>query len=142
MATDFHPSPEQSTTSLVGGIIDDVQDLVKQQIELTRQELKEEMRKASDAVECYVAGGGILFLGLFFVGLALVHLLHWMSSPAGADVGRIPLWGCCALVGGAVSLMGAVIAWTGRTKLASIHPLHNRATEALKDNVNWVTAKK
>jgi len=142
MATELQNPTDQSTTALVGGIIDDMQDLVKQQVQLTRKEITEEVHKASAAVQLYALGGAVLFLGLFIGGLALVHLVHWASAPLGSDPAQIPLWACHGIVGGPLMLIGAILAWMGRDKLASIHPLHNVATEALKDNVKWVTNSK
>jgi predicted ribosome-associated RNA-binding protein Tma20 len=142
MATELQNPTDQSTTSLVAGIIDDMQDLVKQQVQLTRKEITEEVHKASEAAQLYALGGAVLFFGLFIGGLALVHLIHWASAPAASDPARIPLWACHAIVGGPLILIGGILAWMGRNKLASIHPLHNVATEALKDNVKWVTNSK
>ena len=100
MATEFENPTDQSTTSLVGGILDDMQNLVKQQVQLTRKEITAEVQKASEAAQFYALGGAILFLGLFFVGLTLVYLVYWLSASAGSDPGRIPLWACHAIVGG------------------------------------------
>lgn len=142
MATELQTPTDQSTVSLVGGIIDDLQDLVKQQIQLTRKEITEEVHKAAQAAQFYALGGAVLFLGLVIGGLTLVHLLHWVSAPAGSDPARIPLWACHALVGGPLILIGSVLTWLGRQKLESINPLHNPATEALKENVKWATNSK
>jgi len=139
MATELQNPNEQSATSLVGGIIDDMQDLVKQQVQLTRKEINEELHKASEAAQFFALGGAILFLGLVIVALTLLYLLHWGSSPPETDPAKIPLWACHALVGGPLSLLGAFLAWMGREKLRSISPLHNQATEALKENVKWAT---
>ena len=142
MATDLQNPTDQSATSLVGGIIDDMQDLVKQQIQLTRKEINEELHKASEAAQLYLIGGAVLFFGFFFVGFALVHLIHWASSPAATDAGRIPLWACHAILGIPLTVIGGGLAWLGRQKVKSINPLHNPATEALKENVRWATNAK
>ena len=142
MATELQNPPEASTTSLVGGILDDVQDLVKQQIQLARKEVNEEIHKASEAAQLYAMGGAVLFLGAIIVGLSLAYLLHWASSPADADPGRIPLWACHAIVGVPLALIGGILTWLGREKVKSINPLHNPAAEALKENVKWATNTK
>jgi len=142
MAIELQNPTEQSATSLVGGIIDDVQDLVKQQVQLTKKEINEELHKASEAAQLYAVGGAVLALGIIFIGLTLVNLIHWASAPAGSDPGRIPLWACHVLVGGPLTLIGGALTWMGREKLSSINPLHNPATEALKENVKWATNSK
>jgi len=142
MATELENPTDQSATSLVGGIIDDMQQLVKQQVQLTRKEITEEVHKASEAVQLYALGGAVLFLGFFVGALGLVHLVHWASAPVGMDAAKIPLWACYGIVAGPLVLLGAVLTWLGREKVNSIHPLQNAATEALEDNVKWVTNTK
>lgn len=142
MATDFQDPVEQSATSLVGGILDDIQELVKQQVQLTRKEVTEEVHKAADAVVFFALGAATLFFGALILGLALVHLLHWAASPAGSDPARLPLWACYALVGVPLALAGGGFTWLGRNRLTSINPLRNSATDALKENVKWATNAK
>jgi len=72
----------------------------------------------------------------------LVHLIHWISAPAGLDPAKIPLWACHAILGVPLAVIGGVLAWLGRQKVKSINPLHNPATEALKENVRWATNSK
>jgi hypothetical protein len=139
MATDIQDPTEPSTTALVGGIIDDMQDLLKQQIQLTRMEISKEIQTGAEAVLFFATGGAVLFFGAFFVGLSLVHLLHWASAPAGSDPAAIPLWLCHAILGGPLLLIGGVLAWLGRQRLRTVSPLHNPAAEALKENVKWAT---
>ena len=49
MATQFENPTDQSTTALVSGILDYMQELVKQQVQLTRKEVTEEVHKAAEA---------------------------------------------------------------------------------------------
>lgn len=143
MATDLqNPPTEQSATSLVSGIIDDLQDLVKQQVQLTRKEVTQEVHNAGSAIVFFATGAAVLFFGAFFVGFMLVHLLHWVSSPSGSDPATIPLWACHAIIGVPLAIVGLVLTGKGYAKLQSINPLHNPATEALKDNVKWATNSK
>jgi len=111
-------------------------------VELTKKEMTAEMHKAIDAAILYAIGGAVLFIGALILCHSLAHLAHWAGSPTATDPGRIPLWGCFALVGVPLTVTGGVLAWMGKAKVQSIHPLHNPATEALKENVQWATNKK
>lgn len=142
MAMELQNPTDQSATSLVGGILDDVQDLVKQQVQLTRNEITKEVHSAADAVVFFASGAAVLFLGALVLSLALAHLVHWIASPTGTDPASIPLWACHALVGLPALILGGVLTWLGREKLRTINPLHNVATEALKENVEWATSSK
>jgi len=122
-------------TALMGGIIEDVQHLVKQQIAITRQEIVEDVSKAKDATKLYVAGVGVSLVGTVSLCFAIVHLLHWVTSPAGTDVAAFPLWACHATVGAGMALIGAILVWSGEIKWNTINPLHNPAADELKRNV-------
>jgi len=139
MSTDLQNSTDQSTTALLSGIIDDMQDLVKQQVQLTRNEITQEVHSAAAAAVFFASGAAVLFFGALILGFMLVHLLHWMTSPAGADPASLPLWACHALVGAPLAILGGVLTWLGLGRLKSINPLHNPAVDALKDNVKWAT---
>jgi hypothetical protein len=137
MAIEMQNSTDQSTTSLLSGILDDVQKLVKQQMQITRKEVTEEIQNVAQAAVFFAAGAAVLFFGTLILGFGLVHLLHWATAPAGSDPASLPLWACHAIVGGPLGLLGLVLTWLGYRKVTSINPLHNPAADALKDNVNW-----
>jgi cytochrome c-type biogenesis protein CcmH/NrfF len=143
MATEVqhHPS-DQSLTSLVGGIVSDMQDLVKQQLQLTRKEVEDDLRKTAEAASLWVAGLVVLFLGGIALCLMLAHLLHWLTGPPGLDLATIPLWGCFAIVGVFLVIVGVCLVAAGKRTMASVHPLDNQATQALKENVQWLTTPK
>jgi len=137
MASDLHPPTEQSTTSLVSGIIEDFEHLVKQQLELTRTEIINELHKARDAVLSLAIGAGVIFLAAVAMFFGAIHLLHWATGPAGMDPAWLPLWACYGIVGFVLVATGGVLLSMAVMKLKSIKPLQNPATEALKENVKW-----
>jgi len=144
MATEVQTHPEQSMSSLVTGIVSDVQDLVKQQLLLMRREIEEDLRKSKEAASIIVLGAGVLLLGAIPLCLMLVHLLHWASFPPGTDPdpARFPLWAAHGVVGAVLFILGGVLVFVGRQKLASVNPMQNPATEALQENVQWLTTPK
>ena len=132
MTTDVHTSPEPKLTSLVTGIINDVQDLLKQQLTLFREEVKNDVRKTKEAVLSLSVGIGILAVGGLFLCLTLVHLIHW----AAPDV--LPLWLCYGIVAGLFLLGGGALLYAGKRKLSSFNPLPDQSVGALKENVQWL----
>ena len=68
---------EPSLSSLVGGIINDFQSLMKQEVALARRELADELRKAKQAAISLGIGVGILAIGGLLLIFMLVHLLSW-----------------------------------------------------------------
>jgi len=142
MATGYQNPTDQSATSLVTGIIDDLQALVKQQFLLARQEIKQDFRRATDGMLFMALSAGILFLGAIVFCFAVVYLLHWAGSPSDADPSRFPLWACHGVVGLVLLITGGIFAGVGLAKFKSIDPVNNPATEALKENIDWATNKK
>jgi hypothetical protein len=147
MATEVQNHPEQqSLTSLVTGIVNDFQDLVKQQLQLTRREIEADLRKTREAASLWALGLGVLFLGAIVLCLMLVHLIHWLAIPAAvagaADPAYLPLWVCYLIVGAVFAGSGVGLVLAGKKKLDSVHPLDNPATQALKENVQWLNTPK
>jgi len=142
MATTYENPTEPSTTSLVTGIIDDVQALLKQQFELARREVKQDVRKAAEGVLFIAMSAGVFFVGGILFCFALVYLLHWATSPAGTDPARVPLWACYGAVGLLLIIAGAALGWLSRATFKSIDPVNNPATEAMKENIDWATKPK
>ena len=137
MSIELQSPQENTATGLVNGIIEDVQHLMKQQMELTRREIVADVRKAKEATVFYGLGGGLFFLGGVALCFALAHLIHWATSPPGSDPARFPLWACHAVVGSLLALTGGVFVWAGELKWKSIDPLQSTASEELKQNVDW-----
>jgi hypothetical protein len=121
-----------SITSLLGGIVDDVRTLVRQEIALARRELRQEWDKAKAAFGSIAVGAAMLaFSGLLGVFM-LVHFLHWVTGEA------LPLWGCYGIIGGSVALIGASLLFFGAHKAADIHVVPPRTAETMKENVQWI----
>jgi hypothetical protein len=132
MANDIRTGTEPSLTSLVTGIINDLQELLKQQLSLFRQEVKDDVRKTKEAAISLSAGIGILALGGIFIGLMLVYLLNWAFPEA------LPVWLCYGIIGGLMLLGGGALLYAGKRRLASFNPLPDQSVEALRENVQWI----
>ncbi len=127
--------PERSVTTLVSGIIADAQHLIQQQFAMFRQEIREDLRKSKEAALVLAAGVGIAVVGSVVLVLTLPLLLH-------SAVPDLPLWACCALVGGLLAAFGGTLVYVGVRKLDSFHPLSDQSVEAMKENLSWTTKPK
>lgn len=125
---------EPGVTKLVGGIIEDIQELFKSQLDLFRAEIQDDMRRTKEAGTLVIAGVLVLLLGSIFLGLMVVYLLSWQFP-------ELPLWGSFGIVGGSAAILGTILYLWGREKFASFNPLPDKSVEALKENLQWTNSK-
>jgi len=118
---------------LVSGIIDDLQDLIKQNLALFKVEVREDFKKTKEAVSAMGVGAGLAAVGGLHLTLMLVFLLEWLFRP------HLPLWVCFGIVGGLGAGIGLALVLRGKRKLDSFNPLPDHTAEALKENVQWIT---
>jgi len=146
MATEVQNHSDASVATLVSGIVTDVQDLIKQQLQLTRKEIEADFRKTREAASLLVVGLGVLFFGGFALCLMLAHLIHHLTLPAGHvssfDPAAIPLWGCYGIVAAVLLVVGGGLAFAGKKKFDSFNPLPDESAQVLKENVEWIANKR
>jgi len=140
MATEVqNPSESPTLTSLVSGIVHDFQDLVKQQLRLTRKEIGADFRMTREAASIAVWGCIISLAGVVGLCLTLAHLIHWLSLPPGVELAHIPLWVCFAIAAVVFLIVGGVVLRAGKKTMDAMGtPLHE-TVQALKEDVEWKT---
>lgn len=132
MATQVQSETDVSLTSLVSGIVNDAQELMKQQMALFQAEVKEDMRKTSEAAVSLAAGAVVALVGAIVLCFALVYLLNWAFP-------ETPLWVWYAVVGGVVTGTGLGLVLVAWVKFRSFNPLPDKTAQALKENLEWKT---
>lgn len=135
MATDLQSPPQQpSVTALVGGIITDVQDLIKQQVELIGKEIKEDITKSIWAAVSLAAGGGIAAMGGFLLCITLALALDYY-------IPELHWWGGFGIVGGVLALVGVGLLYAAIKKFETITAMPE-SVQAIKETVSWQTNPK
>jgi len=69
----YEREPDTSMSQLISGIVGDAQDLVRKEIALARQEVREELGAAKDAGIKLSIAGAVLAVGGLLVVLALAQ---------------------------------------------------------------------
>jgi len=145
MADQVQTSPGTSTTPtvapLVAGIIDDLQELIKQNLKLFQVELREDLKKTRDASAALGVGIGLAAVGGLHLTVMLATLLWWAFSDPAARAGGLPLWACFGIVGAVLAGVGLALYLRGKKKLESFNPLPDEAAKAAAENVQWITNK-
>jgi len=122
-----------SAASLVGGIVGDVQDLVRKEIALARQETLEEIGKFKTAGIALAVAGAVLAAGGLLLVLSLAQGL--------ADLVNWPNWAAYVLVGGILAITGFILLSLAQRRLKQIHPIPEKTVETVKENVEWLKQK-
>jgi hypothetical protein len=135
MANDLQspPETEQNLSVLVTGILNDAQELFRQQVTLVRHEVRADFRKTKEAAVPLAIGLWLVLLGSILLSVTVALLLQ----AAGLD-----LWACFAIVGGVVALVGGVLFYVGKKKFDSFNPLPDESAKALQENLEWITKPK
>lgn len=123
-------SNEPSAASLVGGILADLQTLVREEIALARQETMEELGKIKTAGIALATAGAVLAVGGLLLVLALAGGL--------ADLLNWPAWAGYAIVGVLLAVVGGILIATAQKRIKSIHPIPEKTVETVKENVEWL----
>jgi hypothetical protein len=126
-----------TVSTLVGGIISDAQQLIRQEFLLARKEVQQEVEMAKTAALSLVVGAGITAVAGVLLSFTLVYLLHWLTNPADPS-NRFPLWACYGIIGGLFAVVGAGLLYLARQKASEIHVVPPRTAETLKENVEWI----
>lgn len=121
---------DPSMTALVTGIINDSQELMKQQLALFKSELRRDLARAQEAGTALAIGIATMALGGVVLAFMLAHLLNWALET--------PTWAGFGLVGGALAVLGLVLFLLGRNQLAALNPLPDETVRAVKENMQWL----
>jgi hypothetical protein len=132
MATDVMPNAEPTMTRLVGGIIDDTQRLLKQQADLLKADLRQEIKDAKEVGLSMAVAGALLSVGGLLLSFMLVHFLSWA-------IPDLPHWGSFGIVGGLFAAAGGIVFYLGREKLNKLAVPGEQVVEGLKENLQWKT---
>ncbi|MFA6243713.1 MAG: phage holin family protein [Candidatus Hydrogenedentales bacterium] len=129
MSNDPKTPPESSVMELIGGIITDVHLLIRQQLALSRHEIKSELGHAQSAGYLMAIGLTIVAMGSVLLCGMLVHLLALMAP-------QLPLWGCYGIVGAPIAVLGAILCMVGIQRFGNFNTATVGLTHDLKEKLD------
>lgn len=124
------PERDQSMVKLVGGIIEDTEQLVKQQVDLFKVDIKHDARQMALASIPMVAGAITCLVGAIVLAFALGHglIAIWPN---------LPVWGAYLIVGLLTIAGGALAIWLGKQQFTE--PIREALEPAAKEVPQWTT---
>lgn len=119
---------EPSLGELLGGLVGNMQDLIRGEVGLAKQELKEEAKQAGVGAGMLAGAGVMALVGLIFVGLTATYALTLV----------LPGWAAALIVAALFLIVGFVLYRLGRQRLQRIDPVPRQSIESLKEDTEWI----
>jgi len=133
MAINVQSNPEAgaSAASLLSGIVNDAQELFKQQLDLFKAELKQDLQRTREGSILAVAGTCLALIGTLLLGFAVAHLFHWAWP-------TVDIWVWYGVIGAAFAGGGAALLAVVLMRIEKAKPL-SETTAGLEENLEWQT---
>ena len=128
------PGQEPSLTGLISGIAEDAQRLLRQQYQMLRAEVKEDIRRTKQALLYMSVGIVASLIGVLFLMIALPLLISWAFNLA--------QWAGFAIVGGFLLVVGIIGLFAGKRIFEKNNPLPDKTLNALEENLSWIANRR
>ena len=119
---------EPTLGDLLGGLVGNMQDLIRGEVALAKQEVKEEATQAGAGAGLLAGAGVLALVGLIFVGLTLTYALTL----------ALPSWAAALLVAALFFIVGFVLYRLGRQRLERVDPVPRQTLASLKEDSEWI----
>jgi hypothetical protein len=123
------PDPgEVSIGELIGNISNDLSQLFRQEVELAKEELRQEASKAGKAGGMLGGAAFAGYLAVVLLSFALVFGLSNVIDPGWAALIVAVIW----------AAVGGVLYANGRKRLKTVDPVPRRTVDTLKEDAQWL----
>ena len=124
---------QESTGSLIRGILNDLRTLIREEIALARAEMREQAGRARAAALSFGIAAAALAFGAIFLlvamALGIANLLGW------------PAWTGFLIMALLLCIGGYFTLSSGRKQLASVHAVPEETVTTLKENSEWIAKR-
>ena len=122
----------QSVSELVSSILKDVQLLARQQVDMLKVEVREDINRTKQATVYGGLGIACLSVGGIALVFGIVHLINWLNP-------ELPLWASWMIFAALFLVGGFVLGTIGKNLFESFNPLPDKTYNALQENLTWKT---
>ena len=120
---------QQSLGTLVTGIVEDLQNIVRGELALAKTELKDEAAGIGRGVGMLAAGAIVGLVAFIFLMLGVTYLINrWLT-----------MWQSAALVGAALLVIALILLMSGRSKVSAANLTPTKTIESLKEDQEWAS---
>ena len=113
--------------AILGGLLSDLQGMVRGEIALARAEVKEDVSTAGKAVSALAAAAFLGLTGFIFLMLGATYLLNiWMR-----------MWIAAAIVGAVLVVIAAILGMSAKSKLSAANLRPDQTIDSVKETREW-----
>lgn len=115
--------------TMIGDIIEDLQGIVRGEVQLAKTELKEDAAQMGKGAG--MAGAGIFFglVGFIFLMLGVTYVLNqWMR-----------MWIAAGIVGLALLILAAILAMVGKSQIQRANLVPEQTIDSVKEDKEWAS---
>lgn len=115
--------------TLVAGIVEDLQKIIRGEMDLAKAEIKEDATSLGVAAGTLIAGAMVALVGFIFLMLGVTYLLNK----------SLEMWLSAGIVGAALTILGLILVMAGRNKLQSTSLTPTETIDSLKEDQEWAS---
>lgn len=113
----------------VTGIIEDVQNIVRGEVQLAKTEIREDVGKLGKALGMIGAAAFLALVGFIFLMLGVTYLLNK----------SLEMWISAGIVGLALLIIGAIIGVIGKNQMQDANMVPDKTIDSLKEDKEWAS---
>jgi len=129
----------QSLGELFGRVTSDLSTLMRQEMQLAKVEIKQEVRAAGKAGGLLGGGAVAGYMALLFLSAALAVLIALLLPSSWSEFARYLLG--FLLVGVIYAIAAAVLLSKGREQLSKVDPVPQQTVQTLKEDAEWAKSQ-
>jgi VIT1/CCC1 family predicted Fe2+/Mn2+ transporter len=120
-------SAPEGLGSVIGGIVEDLQGIVRGEVRLAKAEIREDVSAMGKGAASIASGAMVLLVGFIFLMLGVTYLLNK----------SIEMWLAAGIVGVALLAIGAILAMAGKKQFSAANLKPTETMESLKEDQQW-----
>ncbi len=120
-------SNPESLGTIVTGIVEDLQGIVRGEVQLAKTELKEDASSLGKGAGMIAAGALVALVGFIFLMLGVTYLLNKSFQ----------MWIAAGIVGLVLLLIGVIAAMVGKNTMSAANLKPQQTIDSLKEDQQW-----
>lgn len=122
---------DRSMGTVLSDIVGNLQGIVRAEVRLAREEIKEELARARRGTILLTGGAVVLVLSVGLILLALVYALATVW----------PAWAAALTVAGLTGIVGAALLSAGRKAFSAVALPPPRTASTVRENIQWAKSR-